>query len=319
MVASYATAGDDAATDRGETNDAHGEFGPPMLEVGPPAPDFEPPVSDLGPPAADSRPPTADTEPPPMDLPPSDVSMPDASTAPDGTPPCTTEQECDDGDACTNDLCVVGSCEHSAKYCGTGLLCSPSTGTCVGAPISSFQDDFADGLIGSEWIAKQTGACTAKEASGAVSFQLNGGGVSRCTLTTTARYDMTNSAASIDIPVIYSYYPPIWAFLQLDAGPGDRVEFGFQNGSLISRIFLGGQLKFSQNSSYPNATGFWRLREQGGQIYFEISSGTPSWQTISQTSSLFPLTAVTVTFGVETFGVMPGAVGIGVRAYNIAP
>jgi len=53
---------------------------------------------------------------------------------------CSVDEDCDDGDPCTDDACVAGSCEHSANAvpCDDGDPCTAgdtcADGSCAGAP-----------------------------------------------------------------------------------------------------------------------------------------------------------------------------------------
>ncbi len=73
---------------------------------------------------------------------------------------------------------------------------------------------------------------------------------------------------------------------------------------------------FAQASAYVPRPGFWRIREDAGQVYFESSLDGVAWDIEIQTATPFSVTSVAVSFGVETSGPMGGGVGVQFPAYN---
>jgi hypothetical protein len=82
----------------------------------------------------------------PMDAAPTDAP---GDATPDAAPPeCTTDQDCDDGIACTEDLCTAGKCSHTvlAGWCLIGSTC------------------FADGTLNPNNVCRRCVAATAAKA-----------------------------------------------------------------------------------------------------------------------------------------------------------
>lgn len=59
-----------------------------------------------------------------------DTSQPDTAQPDVGPLECTTESDCNDGNSCTVDSCVNGSCVHQDVICPDGFTCNP-LGQCV--------------------------------------------------------------------------------------------------------------------------------------------------------------------------------------------
>lgn len=81
----------------------------------------------------------------------------DAAPAPDEEGPggCENASDCNDGNPCTTDNCVQGSCINTPKNCDDGNLCTsdscnPSTGSCEHVDISSPNDSDCDGINNDE-------------------------------------------------------------------------------------------------------------------------------------------------------------------------
>src|SRR4029079_6853747 len=63
-------------------------------------------------------------------------------TPPDGPTGCQAAADCNDHDACTDDTCSAGTCEHAPKLVDdqiecTADACDPQTGTVMHTPIDS--------------------------------------------------------------------------------------------------------------------------------------------------------------------------------------
>jgi len=61
-------------------------------------------------------------------------------------PACDTVADCEDGDRCTLDSCVSGSCWRGYISCGPGETCDPSTGQCEAEDWCEGQGKYGDGV-----------------------------------------------------------------------------------------------------------------------------------------------------------------------------
>ena len=77
--------------------------------------------------------------------PPSDVEVAEQL----GLQDCTVDAECEDGDGCTINSCVAGSCTSAPRVCDDNDACTSDAceaGECVNAPITCDNGDACDGL-----------------------------------------------------------------------------------------------------------------------------------------------------------------------------
>lgn len=183
--------------------------------------------------------------------------------------------------------------------------------------VDSFSDGFSNSSIGSEWeVSQSPSGCTVVETGSRVQFAMDGSSASLCMLTTTDFYDLRGSAAMVDIPPITNFRPQMSTFMMVSTAQGDSVEFGFNDGVFYASIVEDSVETFSGTSPYlPNPT-YWRIRENGGQLFLESSLNQSSWEIEFQQPVTFPVSSVQVAFGVKTSGPMGGSIGIGVPGYN---
>lgn len=80
-----------------------------------------------------------------------------------------------------------------------------------------------------------------------------------------------------------------------------------------------GSTTFMQTSTYEPRPRFWRIRESGGELYFESSPDGVRWDVEMQTQTPFAVGSIRVRFGTRVADTMEAEVGIRVPNYNILP
>jgi len=124
----------------------------------------------------------------------------------DGSPECTGNLDCDDGDACTTDTCVSGTCSNAEISCDDGSACTtdscdPSTGACTFDPITCDDSnlcttDSCDPASGCNYAPKDcddSDACTADSCAPASGACANN--VISCDDGISCTYDSCDSAS----------------------------------------------------------------------------------------------------------------------------
>lgn len=191
-----------------------------------------------------------------------------------------------------------------------------------GPPIDSFWDDFEDGSVDPRWAEPAcTGDCSIAEQSGVMHFAMPAGQACSCTLSTADVYSLVDEDVLLDVPAITYFFEPLRFSMALVTEQGDVIEYGFDGSgdAFFAEIEDDGALVFAQKSEYPPRPRFWRIREQGGQLYFESSPDGASWGVEMQTETPFFVGAVRFRFGAEISAPMPNSVGISVPNYNTLP
>jgi hypothetical protein len=213
----------------------------------------------------------------------------------------------------------AGFFDDGAAFPDAAIDASPGNPDAAVAPnsVDSFSDGFSDSTIGSEWSSFQSPTgCTLVETGSRIQFSMNGSSACLCKLTTTSFYDLRGSAAMVDIPPITNFRPEMSTFLMVSTAQDDHVEFGFNDGLFYASIVESSVEVFGGTSAYLPNPSYWRIRENGGQLFLESSLNQTDWEVEFQRPLDFPVSSVQVTFGVKTSGPMGGSIGIGVPGYN---
>lgn len=235
-------------------------------------------------------------------------------------------------------LCAAASCSFDPSVAAGGETDAIDSGVNVGNPdgssalfdaglrpppapaATSFVDDFGDDSIGSEWdVFQSASGCTVVETGSRIQFSVDGSSASRCTVTSTAKFDLLGEHVAIEVPPINTYHPEMSVFLAVEDPGVGRVVFGFENGVFFGAATAGQSVVYNATSVYLPAPGHWRIREQAGTIYLESSSNRTTWATEMQLPSPFAVTHIHPSFGVATTGPMAGSVGIQVPGFNTQP
>lgn len=166
------------------------------------------------------------------------------------------------------------------------------------ASVSTLKDGFQDNSIDSGlWTATVTGSDTVVEANQRLEITVNSGASGHARLTSNATYDLTGSAVYIKFART-SGTGDDYARLRVTDPSGDYYEIVYWAGGLYASYNgsqFGGNYGLSGNE-------WWRIREDGGTIYFDTAAGSgddpPSSWTLNRTSQTknanFDATAVTV-------------------------
>lgn len=252
------------------------------------------------------------------------------------------DDDCDgivDDDYVPSSACGVGYCEATStpSWCDDGVEVSCVPGEPIdevpddgldqdcdgedatsGPPIDSFWDDFEDGVLDPRWAEPDcTDGCSAAETGGQMQFSLGAAGPCECTVSTEGAYSLLGQAVVLDVPSITNFFEPLRFFMAAEEPGGDTIEYGFDGSDVFyARVEVDGVTTFAQTSVYEPRPRYWRIREQGGQIYFESSPGGSEWDVEMQTQTPFFVGMVRFRFGTRVDGPMPSGVGIGVPNYN---
>lgn len=183
--------------------------------------------------------------------------------------------------------------------------------------LQTFSDNFGDGQISRFWDDVSSGACAGGESSGELRFDI-GAAVAQCGWRSTVAYDLTASAAYLEVPAITNYHPQLRYTLRVvDITSGSVAEIGFVGSNELVENATGlAGMKTSYNGTNDR---WWRLRESAGLIYWESSSDGNSWNEKRKAAVGFPVTAVKVGILGEATAQMSGSISIGVPRFNSGP
>lgn len=169
-------------------------------------------------------------------------------------------------------------------------------------PMDSFSDDFDDGVESRAWTVREWGHpadCNVVEQNGQLELYHSGIDWEGCGTRLAPAYDLTDTSATIEVTDLPGATDPelyVWFMLAWDSGYA--VELEVHDGVLRCNTYI------DDNASTPAALPYvpadhrhWRLREQGGQTYWETSPDGSAWTTHLQMANPVPVTALDVELG----------------------
>jgi hypothetical protein len=246
------------------------------------------------------------------------LSLAQAACTSSGAFVCSIDGECSGGTCEANGFCSFSdaSCASGRRYgsfAGNGLgeVCvgeEPDAGPSVDGTIADAMvtpdggstagcgstdllvDDFADGLRGYEWgFSFDNGGATASEQGGRLVIDVaDTGGNFYAGYATTLAYDLRGHAISVEVVTVPNAATSAQGVMSLghpknDAGASIEVAGGMLNfirtdtsGNGVSQ----GTLAFSATDHR-----YWRIREAGGQVFWETSPDRTTWTLREQASA----------------------------------
>ena len=116
-------------------------------------------------------------------------------------------------------------------------------------------------------------------------------------------YDLTDSCITIEVVQVLNLVPGTFTFLSAGPDDGNRVELGVDKGQLSARLWLSGGITVLAACPYdPVAHRWWRLRENSGTTWWEVSPDGERWVVlISKATTPMNLTACMLKFGAGTY------------------
>lgn len=151
---------------------------------------------------------------------------------------------------------------------------------------------------GPTWSRYLDAECTAVEAGGTFTLSFTGAGAAYCGLTSTHRFDLRDSSVTLDAggaPGATGFY----AYFQVGFSEGNtRHEIERQGNRLDIEQHVDGVESGAVNIEYDaTAHRWWRIRESGGDVFFETAPDGADWTVRSTVKAGFDQTAVQVEIG----------------------
>jgi hypothetical protein len=182
----------------------------------------------------------------------------------------------------------------------------------------SLSDDFEDGAVDSAWrLYDNNNGCSRAEQNGTIEFALVGQG--SCTLESRTLFDLRDSAVTLHFRDVGPMHSSMYLRMQLFDAQDNRLEMGLTDaGDLWAEAVVGGNGQDGETlTGYDiSASPWWRLRESGGQVHWEVSGDGTSWDTLKSWTANTPLDALYAHIRVSATGGIPSASTIRIEAYN---
>jgi hypothetical protein len=187
--------------------------------------------------------------------------------------------QCGENDLCpSGQSCVSGVCVSSAGDDDAPPDADPNdpdgggTGRCSAS--SLLRDDFADGAVGEQWFAWTSGGtATVAESGGVLTVTFASGSTAYGGYSSAHAYDLTGSSIEVTVPQTGGRY----TILEAKQG-GVNAQVLVEAGQLYAAILnTADEDRLAQIAYDPAIHKRWRLREAGGQLYWEWSTDGDTW------------------------------------------
>jgi len=184
-------------------------------------------------------------------------------------------------------------------------------------PAESFSDDFEDGDLGLDWDPFED-SCALTQPAGRVRMTPDIDTTSTCGAGSTVLYDLRDSAAFIEVPVMVETTSDAMVYLRV--GTEDAaIDLAQQGGNLEARTCT---TDCTAHESVPydaTAQRWWRIREQAGTVYWETSPDGANWNPLASLATPLDAAAVFVNFGVTVQSPESSFGAAEFDNYNVAP
>jgi len=192
-----------------------------------------------------------------------DVATPDA-VAPDAETP----------DAAAPDTAVADAGGDDATTPDAGTL--PSCGT-----IRVLRDDFSDPEQSWQWWDWAESNVLVREESGAFAIDLPNQSNSSGGYTSAMRAPLRDSAVSVEVIEVPEPTSDGLAIMEYGLGGDDDLALVALQGYLSANWSVGGEWMNYEVPYDETSQRWWRIREDGGRVYFETAPDGSSWSTLT--------------------------------------
>ena len=196
---------------------------------------------------------------------------------------------------------------QEARYSGSGSIDDAANFVCGQVAVTPLPlvDSFGGDAIDSGLWSVTATLGTATEGGGTLTLAPSPlSGNSRISVTSNALYDLTGSAASVQVNEVV-HPGEVNTIFSLQVDWDNALEWWFENGFLYGINYVGGARSVVATLNYsPGDHAFWRIREYNGVVFWETSPDGSSWtmQGLAATSRLFSLRAISVVLAANSFG-----------------
>lgn len=161
--------------------------------------------------------------------------------------------------------------------------------------VDMLQDDFEDADLDSQLWGINTSSGSVTQANGSLSLTLStSSSYGNAYITTRHFHDMRGSSAAVEVSSA-ALVAPAWALFKIHRSDGNEVRFFVRGTSLTAEYQLNGATAQLATLTYdPTAHRWWRIREDTGIVYWEVSPDATTWTAVAERpeSGLFPMDQV---------------------------
>lgn len=179
-------------------------------------------------------------------------------------------------------------------------------------PADSLVDDFTDAARSVDWLPSTSNHCDITATDGKLDFALQPT-PSMCEYVSSYSFDLTGNAVFVQAPSAPTKADGAVAWLRATVNELDQsgYEINVDEGTLqFSRKNPDGSSTVHATKVFNgNDDGWWRLREEGGTIFYETGPDGKTWMMAASEPVTLPVTAMRTHLGVSVYdkaATMPG-------------
>lgn len=191
---------------------------------------------------------------------------------------CGAGDSCPSGYVCMDGVCVPpgqgsdggGGAPDAAPQSSADAATDAGTAQATCGGIALLQDDFANGIKGPLWNQWSDTGASASESGGLFHVNLDAGTADAWAgRTSRALYDLTGSSIAVTVPQVGGQH----TVLELRDPDDRRLQVDYHDGNLYAKVFAsdGSQIAVASVAYDAVSQARWRIREDGGMIYWETS------------------------------------------------
>jgi hypothetical protein len=200
----------------------------------------------------------------------------------------------------------VGSSNNTATSTTGGGGAGGAPTTCAPNGTTELTDDFDDMSIGAVWTPYVDGNVAMTQAGGELVIDVLAGEIGFAALLSTASYDLTGCQVSVEVTSVTTGKGYNGLAVSTDLAFSSYVEIVQYSDALHFNAWMGGvKTELAAVSYDPNQHAWWRLRESGGMLYWEVSPDGQAFASLGSTPAPFSLSAVHVVLTAGSSGPAP--------------
>jgi hypothetical protein len=172
------------------------------------------------------------------------------------------------------------------------LPAAPVPGPCSA---SGLRDTFDDGVVSASYNNWADGtSCAGREVGGVLELSFTGAGDAWCGVETRQILDLRDNAVQVEVPTTVALSRAM-AFFEALTPTGDKIKMGRSPDGMFTEMQQGTRQLAWQAVPYdPALHRFWRLRESGGQTYWDTSADGAAWTNRMSAPTAIDLSAVII-------------------------
>lgn len=200
----------------------------------------------------------------------------------------------------------TGTATIAASRAWAGMLAT-FYDAAIGSKMAVLQDSFTNTSLNTGlWTEVTGGSATVSYSSAGAQTNFPGSSTSATVgnIVSNVTYDLSSSYAYLHVVTLPDNATNADAELRLIFNPTNILRWVKEGGTLYAQKEVAGATTTLTSFSFSATThAWWRIRESGGTVNFETSPDFAAWttQTTTATSSLFPITNLTVRNGGSCF------------------